>query len=69
VEVFLSDLLTRGECIVRILGSHMPRHGGECSLTLRLNAKSNHTLIASSLINIQHVMEESGTGGYIIVAA
>jgi hypothetical protein len=47
----------------------MPRHGGECSLTLRLNAKSNHTLIASSLINIQHVMEESGTGGYIIVVA
>jgi hypothetical protein len=44
----------------------MARHGGEYSLTLRLSAKSNHMLIASSFINIQHVMEESGC---IIVVA
>jgi hypothetical protein len=42
-----------GEWIVTTLDSAMARHGGKCSLTLRLNAKSNHISIASSLNNIQ----------------
>jgi hypothetical protein len=46
-----------GEWIVTTLDSAMARHSGKCSLTLRLNAKSNYISIASSLINIQQTCD------------